>query len=309
MNNLFFYNNLFYTAPMAHYNYGCIAARDVAHVHELLGTKAVDLLPLGKTDAEGNLCGATDIRPVTKRTENETRTISCNYYQVKEGVDLTSRENFISNMLHKQYGWPQNEIHVNMSRMIKIEGDYTSDGKPKWRAMVTVDSVDEPLPMFLTFEGNDGSEYEDTGEQTEYEYQVSVDVPLTPMWVMIDLLEEANLLETLWMDCAYVARKACYSDVPVDGWEEVKEEFGDHTFHWWLNPKWQIVFKNIVDELKAEMDKELEETTAAPLQVASDLNDMMDFDNIPGVDPDAGVEGGVDPSKEDDNCAGGACKI
>ena len=30
---------------------------------------------------------------------------------------------------------------------------------------------------------------------------------------------------------------------------------------------------------------------------------------IPGLDPDAGVEGGVDPSKDDDNCTGGACKI
>lgn len=38
-------------------------------------------------------------------------------------------------------------------------------------------------------------------------------------------------------------------------------------------------------------------------------SDDVDFNNIPGVDPDAGVEGGVDPSKEDDNCAGGACKI
>lgn len=35
----------------------------------------------------------------------------------------------------------------------------------------------------------------------------------------------------------------------------------------------------------------------------------FDLDAIPGLDPDAGVEGGVDPSKEDDNCAGGACKI
>lgn len=40
------------------------------------------------------------------------------------------------------------------------------------------------------------------------------------------------------------------------------------------------------------------------------LDDMFGGDgNIPGLDPDVGVEGGVDPSKEDDNCTGGACKI
>lgn len=40
------------------------------------------------------------------------------------------------------------------------------------------------------------------------------------------------------------------------------------------------------------------------------LDDLFGGDGVvPGLDPDAGVEGGVDPSKEDDNCPGGACKI
>lgn len=39
------------------------------------------------------------------------------------------------------------------------------------------------------------------------------------------------------------------------------------------------------------------------------LDNTPDFGNIPGLDPDASVEGGVDPSKDDDNCTGGACKI
>lgn len=37
--------------------------------------------------------------------------------------------------------------------------------------------------------------------------------------------------------------------------------------------------------------------------------DPMDFGDIPGLDPDAGVVGGVDAAIEDDGCAGGACKI
>ena len=45
-------------------------------------------------------------------------------------------------------------------------------------------------------------------------------------------------------------------------------------------------------------------------QDTTTLDDMFAMGgNIPGLDPDAGVEGGVDPSKEDDNCTGGACKI
>ncbi|ANZ48541.1 hypothetical protein BIZ78_gp034 [Erwinia phage vB_EamM_Caitlin] len=43
-------------------------------------------------------------------------------------------------------------------------------------------------------------------------------------------------------------------------------------------------------------------------QDTNTLDDMFGGD-IPGLDPDVGVEGGVDPSKEDDNCTGGACKI
>lgn len=30
---------------------------------------------------------------------------------------------------------------------------------------------------------------------------------------------------------------------------------------------------------------------------------------IPGLDPEAAVEKGADPTAEDDNCSGGACKI
>lgn len=30
---------------------------------------------------------------------------------------------------------------------------------------------------------------------------------------------------------------------------------------------------------------------------------------IPGLDPEATVEKGADPTTEDDNCSGGACKI
>jgi len=37
--------------------------------------------------------------------------------------------------------------------------------------------------------------------------------------------------------------------------------------------------------------------------------DPMDFGDIPGLDPDITVEGGVDAATEDDGCAGGACKI
>ncbi|AWN09118.1 hypothetical protein MLDJOKPK_00206 [Salmonella phage SPAsTU] len=46
---------------------------------------------------------------------------------------------------------------------------------------------------------------------------------------------------------------------------------------------------------------------------AVDMNkkdDMFDnLDSLPGLDPEATVDGGVDPSKDDDNCTGGACKI
>jgi len=38
------------------------------------------------------------------------------------------------------------------------------------------------------------------------------------------------------------------------------------------------------------------------------LDDLFGGD-IPGVDENAVVEGGVDAGAEDDNCAGGACKI
>lgn len=39
-------------------------------------------------------------------------------------------------------------------------------------------------------------------------------------------------------------------------------------------------------------------------------DDMFDnLDSLPGLDPEATVDGGVDPSKDDDNCTGGACKI
>ena len=48
------------------------------------------------------------------------------------------------------------------------------------------------------------------------------------------------------------------------------------------------------------------------LQATSLTGDPLDvdFDNIPGVDPDAVAEGGVDAEKDDaGGCEGGACKI
>lgn len=45
-------------------------------------------------------------------------------------------------------------------------------------------------------------------------------------------------------------------------------------------------------------------------QDVATLDDLFGADGIvPGLDPEATVVGGVDPSKDDDNCAGGACKI
>lgn len=35
----------------------------------------------------------------------------------------------------------------------------------------------------------------------------------------------------------------------------------------------------------------------------------MDFDNIPGMDPDAVAPDGVDAGADDEGCEGGACKI
>ncbi len=35
----------------------------------------------------------------------------------------------------------------------------------------------------------------------------------------------------------------------------------------------------------------------------------MDFDNIPGVDPEAVAPNGVDAAASDEGCEGGACKI
>ncbi|ANZ50155.1 hypothetical protein PARSHIK_246 [Erwinia phage vB_EamM_Parshik] len=55
----------------------------------------------------------------------------------------------------------------------------------------------------------------------------------------------------------------------------------------------------------SQVEKEQQVITQAD---TTTLDDLFGGD-IPGVDENAVVEGGVDAAAEDDNCAGGACKI
>lgn len=269
-NKLFFFTDLYYAPPMDHYNYGCVAARDAAHAIELLGTNKVDFLFLANTDTEGQLFCAADIRQMPPRAKSEPRQIECSYYKAKDDHDLTDRVSYIAELLASQYGFEKNQFSINMREMLKIEGEHTSDGKPKWRAMVTIDGVEQPQPIFLTFEeSTDADNFELTDKKEMYEYNVSVDLPVVPVWHLVDLLQAADL-EDAWTEAAFVARNACYSAQPVDGWEEVKEVFGNHTLTWWLNPNWQEMFKGVVDALKAEHALQLEAEAVSPLNIETE---------------------------------------
>lgn len=267
LNKLFFFTDHFYAPPMDHYNYGCVAARDPAHAVELLGTNKVDFLFLGNTDTEGQLFCAADIRQIPPRAKSEPREIECSYYKAKDDHDLTDRVNYISELLASQYGFQAQQFSINMREMLKIDGEHTSDGKPKWRAMVTIEGVEQPQPIFLTFEeATDADNFELTDKKEMYEYKVSVNLPLVPVWHMIDLLQAAGIDE-LWTEAAYVVRNACYSAEPMEKWEEVKEEFGNHVLTWWLNPDWQNIIKRTVDALKLEVEMAAAAQAAAPLNI------------------------------------------
>lgn len=297
-NKLFWFTDCAYAIPMQPYFFGAVGARDLAHVYELLGTNKIDTLELGETTYEGQITCGEAIRQLDPRTYNDPRKTTVPVYQVNEGVDLTERKAYIADLLQRQYGWTPESIVIHMDRMDRIPGECASSGTQMWRAWANVETIAERLPLFITFEeGADDVNFSPTGETVEYEYNIIVDKPLSPTWHMADLLEDANLLE-LFPEAAYVCRKATMSSVPVEGWAQVDEVYGNHTVTLWLNPDWKALQEKAVAAIVAEAEK----------QNTASVDDLFGGD-IPGLDPDAVAEGGTDAAAEDDNCAGGACKI
>ena len=298
MNKLFWFTDCAYATPMETYYFGAAGARDIEHLYELLGTKKIDTLCLGDTTYEGQITCGEALRQIDPRTYNDPRKATVPVYQVNEGVDLTERKAYLSDMLQKQYGWTPESIVIHMDRMDRIPAECSSSGNQMWRAWVNVETIADRLPMFITFEnGADDVNFSPTGETVEYEYSVIVDKPLTPVWHMVDLLEDAGLIQ-LFPEAAFVCRKATMSSTPVDGWEEVNESYGNHVITLWLNPDWKAIQEKAVAAIVAEAEK----------QNTASVDDLFGGD-IPGLDPDAVAEGGADAAAEDDNCAGGACKI
>ena len=310
MNKLFWFTDCAYATPMETYYFGAVGARDIEHVYELLGTKKIDTLCLGDTTYEGQITIGEALRAIEPRTFNDARKAMVDTYQVNEGVDLSARKAYIASLLEKQYGWTPESIDVRMERMERIPAEIASSGADMWRAWAKVETIEDLLPLFLTFEGTDEKDFRNTGEQVEYTYHVIVNKPLSPTWHMVDLLEDANKVE-LFPEAAFVCRKATMSSEPVEGWEQVDEVYGNHTVTLWLNPDWKAIQEKAVAAILAEVELQSEANAVSSVggvDATASLDDMFGGD-IPGLDPDAGVEGGVDAAAEDDNCAGGACKI
>lgn len=261
-NKLFFFTDCAYACPHAPYFFGAVGARDLAHVHELMGTNKIDTVVLGDTTYEGQITVGQAFRELDSRAYSDPRQANVAVYRVKEGIDLTERKAKLVDLLCQQYGWTPEAVIVHMDTLDLIPGECASSGKDMWRAWVNVEINPDPLPMFITFEGDDADNFEPTGETVVYDYNVSVDKPLTPLWHMIDLIE-AKGLEEFFAEAAYVCRKATMSDVEVEGWEAVEEVYGNHVIKLWLNPDWKTIQEKAVDELNAEVERQTATTDGA----------------------------------------------
>ncbi|QVW28758.1 hypothetical protein pEaSNUABM8_00261 [Erwinia phage pEa_SNUABM_8] len=273
-NKLFFFTDCVYSAPMSPYYYGAAGARDLAHLHELIGTNKVDTVELGDTSFEGQITVGQSFREVEGRTFDEPRKAQVPVYRVKEGVDLTERRAKLVELLCQQYGWTPEAVIVHMDVMDRIPAEAASSNKEMWRGWVNVEMIPERMPMFITFEGNDEENFEPTGETVEYDYKVIVDRELTPLWHMVDLLE-ATGLDEFFSEAAYLCRKGTMSATPVDGWAEVTETYGNHEIKLWLNPDW----KSLQEKLIAGLNEEVERQQAAKA-AAGEVAPEADLPNI-----------------------------
>ncbi|QVW55708.1 hypothetical protein pEaSNUABM9_00127 [Erwinia phage pEa_SNUABM_9] len=261
-NKLFFFTDCAYSSPMAPYFYGAVGARDLAHLHELLGTNKVDSVVLGDTTYEGQITVGQDFRQIEGRTYDDPRKMQVPVYRVNEGVDLSERKATLTKLLCQQYGWTEEAVIVHMDVMERIPAEAASSGKEMWRGWVNIESHPDRLPMFITFEGDDDKNFSPTGETVEYDYKIIVDHELTPIWHMVDLLE-ANELEEFFSEAAYICRKGTLSDTPVEGWKEVFEVYGNHSIQLWLNPDWKAIQEKLIAGLNEEVERQQAEKEAA----------------------------------------------
>lgn len=250
-NKLFFFNDHFYTAPMDTYNFGIVAAPDKATAYASMGTTNVDLLELGTTDVSGQVVCAIDTRGIDPRIKDEPRITHAQFYVAKEGSNFDERMGEVRQLIATQYGFPEDNIGLDFSRMLKIDGECTSSGQPLWRSFASAEGYQEKMPIFLTFEGEDAENFEPIDEFEDYEYHVRVDLPLTPVWLLVDLTEKHSLYEEDYAGCAMVARNVAYRSEETEGFERIEEVFGNHTLVWWLDPNWkELIEIAVVDYAK-----------------------------------------------------------
>ncbi|QVW56382.1 hypothetical protein pEaSNUABM6_00246 [Erwinia phage pEa_SNUABM_6] len=265
-NTLYFFSDRFYTMPGDNYSFGIVAAKDTAEAKLMLGTEMVDGLPVGKTDATGQILCAETIRNIDPRTDTVTKKVTAELWKLNDGVDVTARVQYLRDTISKMQGIDCSNLEVDFTRCLRIPGGCTSTGKDLWRVMVKHPDFPNTVPIMLSAEGDgsitgdDDVNFTRLGETEEYSYNESVDRVLTPEWLMLDLLEQHGLTPEDWYVIAGTARAAAYSATPVDGWEEVDEVYGQnesaHVIRFWLNPDWQNLIVAAVAKVVESMPKE-----------------------------------------------------
>lgn len=310
LNKLFFFTDRWYTMPGDTYNFGVLGAEDTKTAKLVLGTELVDGKELGQTDTSGQIVCATALRDIDPRTKAVEHTVECEYYRLKDGVDVSERVEQIRAQISKMYGIDCSGMTIDFSRALRIPGEYTSTGGALWQVECKHPDYEQTNSIMLAAERNgsitldDAANFEATGEKSQYKYVENEELPLTPEWLILDLLEKAGLGGDSWAVLADAARKVAYSSTEVEGWSRVDEVYGQgangHVISWWLNPGWEKLITDAINAITADEAG----AEAKPLNLADEM-----AGEIPGLDEDMTVDGGVDPSNEEDNCAGGACKI